>query len=167
MRKLVVAAVVAGLAVLGSPGSALAATTGTAEMTTVKIGISPGTVVSRGVITAVGVETNNRHLLPPGTPFQVVNSFPQGAILLTATPAGPPEIVDSNPTTCVTHLILRSTTVITGGTGAYAGASGSGVGTANRTIVSGRGADGRCLPLSQPGVFELSYVKSTHTITLP
>ena len=167
MRKLVVAALVAGLGVLGSPGTALAATTGTSYGTTVKIGINPGTVVSQEFITGVGVETNNRHLVPPGTPFQVVNGFPQGSLLFTATPSGPPEIVDSNPTTCVTHMILRSTTVITGGTGAYAGASGFGVGTANRTVVSGRGADGRCLPLSQPGVFELSYVKTSYTVTLP
>ena len=72
-----------------------------------------------------------------------------------------------NPTTCVTNMILRSSVLVTGGTGAYAGASGTGYGVANRTVVSGRSANGTCLPLSQPTVFELSNVKSFATLTLP
>jgi hypothetical protein len=166
-KRSVLAAFVAGLALLGSPGAAVAATSGRVDFTTVKVGINPGTVVARGLINAAGVETNNRHLLPPGTPFQVVDSFPLGDILITATPTGAPQIVSFNPTTCVTTMILRTSVLVTGGTGAYAGASGTGAGVANRTVVSGRSANGTCLPLSQPSVFELSNVQSYANLTLP
>ena len=165
VRKLAVAAAVVGLGLAGTPGPAVA-DTGPQEFTVVKIGTNTGTVVARGVITGAGREENNRLQVPRGAPFQVHFSFPRGDLFQTITPVGAPQ-VDFNPTTCVTHVTIFDTTEVTGGTGAYAGATGRGVATAKLTIIRGRNADGSCLPESAPPLFELSQVNATGTLTLP
>jgi len=165
-KKVWMAVVATGLGLTGSPGPALAATSGPQTFTVVKIGTDTGTVVARGVITGAGREENNRLQVPRGAPFQVEFTFPQGKLFQTITPVGPPE-VDFNPTTCIARITIFDTTEITGGTGAYAGASGSGVATARRTVIRGRNADGSCLPATAPPIFELSQVQAPGTINVP
>lgn len=164
VKKLVLSAAIFGLAVAGTAGPATAAT-GTQEFTVVKIGTNTGTVVARGVITGAGREENNRLQVPRGGPFQVEFTFPQGKVFQTITPVGAPEI-EFNPTTCVARVRIFDTTEITGGTGAYAGATGSGVANAVLTIIRGRNADGSCLDATAPPTFEMSQVKATGTLTV-
>jgi hypothetical protein len=166
VRKLALSAAVVGLAVAGTPGPA-SAETGPQQFRVVKIGTDTGTVVARGVITAAGREENNRlQVMPPGGPFQVWFSFPQGDLVQTISPVGAPQI-DFNPTTCVRHVILQDTTEVTGGTGAYAGAHGSGVATAKLTVIGGRNADGSCADAASPPIFAMSQVNATGTLNLP
>ncbi|MDQ3641156.1 MAG: hypothetical protein M3450_06760 [Actinomycetota bacterium] len=164
IRKLALAAAVVGLSLAGTPGPAVA-DTGPQEFTVVKIGTNTGTVVARGVITAAGREENNRLQVPRGAPFQVHFSFPQGDLFQTITPVGAPQ-VDFNPTTCMTRVTIFDTTEITGGTGAYAGATGSGVATAKLTIIRGRNADGSCMDAKAPPIFEMSQVAAPGSLTI-
>ena len=164
IKKLVLTAAVAGSVLVGNPGPA-AAVTARQDFTVVKIGANTGTVVAQGLITGAGREENNRLQVPRGGPFQVQFMFPQGDLYQTITPSGPPQ-VDFNPTTCVGRLTFTHTAVVTGGTGAYAGATGGGTAVANLTVIRGRNADGSCLPDTAPPIFEMSYVKATGTVTV-
>ncbi len=164
VRKLALGAAIVGLAVAGTPGPATAAT-GPQDFTVVKIGTNTGTVVARGVITGAGREENNRLQVPRGAPFQVEFTFPQGRVYQTITPVGAPQI-DFNPTTCVARVKIFDTTEITGGTGAYAGATGSGVANAELTIIRGRNADGSCMDATAAPIFEMSRVKATGTLSV-
>jgi hypothetical protein len=163
-RKLALSAAVVGLAIAGMPGPA-AAETGAQEFRVVKIGANTGTVVALGVITGGGREENNRLQVERGTPFQVRFTFPRGELFQTITPVGAP-VVDFNPTTCLSRISIFDTTKIDYGTGAYAGATGSGVATAQLTTIRGRDADGNCLPPTAPPIFEMSQVVGTGTMTV-
>ena len=165
MRKVLLAAAIGGVALAGTPGYANAEVSGPQEFTVVKIGTNTGTVVARGVITGAGREENNRLQVPRGAPFQVEFTFPDGKLFQTITPVGAPT-VDFNPTTCVTRLTIFDTTQVTGGTGAYAGASGGGVATAHLTQIRGRDAAGACLPATSPPIFEMSFVRAPGTLSL-
>ncbi len=123
IKKLALAAAAIGMGVAGTAVPATAAT-GPQTFTVVKIGTNTGTVVGRGVITGAGREENNRLQVPRGAPFQVEFSFPQGQLFQTITPVGPPK-VDFNPVTCVARITIFDTTIVDGGTGAYAGATGA------------------------------------------
>ncbi|CAA9258171.1 MAG: hypothetical protein AVDCRST_MAG10-2602 [uncultured Acidimicrobiales bacterium] len=164
IKKLVLTAAVVGSVLVGNPGPA-AAVTAPQDFTVVKIGANTGTVVAQGLITGAGREENNRLLVARGGPFQVQFSFPEGDLYQTITPAGPPQ-VDFNPTTCVARLTFSHMAVVTGGTGAYAGATGGGTAVANLTVIRGRNADGSCLPDTAPPIFEMSYVRATGTVTV-
>ena len=118
------------------------------------------------MINGAGAEETNGLQVPRGSPFQVEFTFPQGKLFQTITPVGAPT-VDFNPTTCVTRVTIVDTTVVTGGTGAFADATGSGVATANLTSIRGRNADGSCLPATSPPIFEMSFVRAPGTLTLP
>jgi hypothetical protein len=165
MKKLALAAMIGGLVLAASSGSALAATTTSQEFTVVKVGTDPGTVVASGAITGVGSEDNNRLQVPRGAPFQVTFHFRQGDLFQTITPVGPPQI-RFNPATCVTTTTIQDTTLVTGGTNGLAGTTGSGTATANLTSVAGRGNDGRCLGPGSPPIFELSVVRATGSLHL-
>ena len=165
-KKVWMAVVATGLGLTGSPGPALAATSGPQTFTVVKIGTDTGTVIAQGVITGVGQEENNRSEVPRGAPLQVEFTFPEGKVFQTITRVGPPE-VDFNPTTCLARISIFDTTEITGGTGAYAGVSGSGVATVRITVLRGRNADGSCLPATAPPIFELTQVQAPGTISVP
>ena len=164
VRRLVSAAVIGGLALLTMPGEAMAATAAH-QFRIVKLGANPGTVIAQGPYYGVGTETNTRHLVPLGQPFNVVFSFDHGDLHLDANPT-PPQI-DSDPISCVTRVTLQVNNVVTGGTGVYAGATGAGSGVSNIIQIRGRASDGSCLPLSSPPSFELANVRAVETITLP
>ncbi len=165
IRRAFFAAAIGGLLVTGTPGQAAAAVTGAQEFTVIKIGTNTGTVVARGVITGAGQEENNRLQVPRGAPFQVEFTFAGGKLFQTITPVGAP-LVDSNPVSCVTRITIFDTTEVTGGTGAYAGASGGGVATAQLTQIRGRDANGDCLPPTSAPIFEMSFVRAPGTLNL-
>ena len=164
VRRLLYGAVMGGLALAGAPAEAFAETA-THHFRIVKLGANPGTVIAQGPFYGVGTETNTRHQVPLGSPFQVTFSFAHGDLYLDARP-GPPQI-DTDPVTCVTRITLQVANVVTGGTGVYEGATGTGSGTSNITQVRGRAADGSCLPLSSPPIFEIANVRASETLTLP
>ena len=101
LKKVGLVALMGALALVGTPGNAVAATTGPQEFTVVKIGTNTGTVVARGVITAAGTEENNRLQVPRGAPFQVEFTFPEGKLFQTITPVGAPTVRLQPDNVCV------------------------------------------------------------------
>ena len=164
LRKVLFGAAAVGMALAGAPGAAMADEVAH-EFRIIKLGANPGTVIALGPLHGAGIETNTRHQVPLGQPFVVTFSFSHGDLYLQAIP-GPPQI-NANPVSCVTRITLNSRTVVTGGTGAYAGATGTGSGTSNVTQIRGRADDGTCLPLMSPPIFELANVRATAFLTLP
>jgi len=164
-RRLALAALVGGLTIAAPSGYALAETAGSQDFTVVKIGANPGTVIAHGVISGAGVEENDRLQNPTAPRFHVIFHFPQGDLFMTNT-VGPPEI-DFNPAACVSRITLHPTTVVTGGTNAYAGATGSGTSTAHLTVVGGRNEDGSCQGPTSPPMFMMSFVQASGTLRLP
>jgi hypothetical protein len=76
------------------------------------------TVIASGVFTAPGTDTENQKA---GTSLF---TFPKGTVSLKHSPGKGSQSV--NPKTCLATLNLHGTYTITGGTGAYAGITGSG-----------------------------------------
>lgn len=130
----------------------------------VKIGANPGMVAGAGVINGVGVENNNRLQVPRGSHFRAVFSFAEKDLLQTATPVSAESHFD--PNTCVARTAIFNTMVLTGGTGALAGVTGSGEGTANLTAIGTRDSDGACLGPGAPPIFLMSVVRLTATVDL-
>jgi len=165
MRKLVPVLITAGLALGLIPGSAMAQTASNQQFTIIRAGAGPALVVARGVINAVGTETDNARQVPPGHPFVSTSTFPQGELFATVTYDGPPNVI-FNPTTCETQVELTDHFVVTGGTGNYTDAKGSGTDTVHVIEIAGRDSTGSCLgPKSRP-IFELTIIRSTGNITL-
>jgi hypothetical protein len=164
MRKLVPVLIIAGLALGLLPGSAMAQTAGNQKFTIIRAGAGPALVVAHGIINGFGTETDNAQVLP-GHPFDSRSTFPQGELFTTITYDGPPS-VSFNSTTCETRVELTDRFVVTGGTGNYAAATGSGTDTVHVTEIAARSSTGRCLgPKSQP-IFQLTIIQSTGNITL-
>ena len=166
VKTFVAAALVGGLALMTSPSQVLAETTGTQRFTVLIPADGPGTVIATGVVTGVGSEVDTREQVPPGSPFQATYTFREGQLFATVAAAGRPQ-VEFNPRSCVTTITLVDTATITGGTGAFEGASGSSTDTVRVTSVAGRGDDGRCLGPEHPPIFELGIIRSEGTLTLP
>ena len=164
IRRVLAVAVVGGVAMLGFPGTAMASTD-VQHFTVITLDGAPGTVVATGsLIYGAGVEENTRALVPPGSPFQVTFTFAEGQLIHTVVP-GLPQI-DADPVSCVTRIVQHPTTFVTGGTGVFAGATGTGTATRQRTVVAGRDATGACLPPTAPPIFALSIIESNMTLTL-
>lgn len=75
-------------------------------------------------------------------PFPVTVSMPQGDLYLLGTIVSVNNEVD--PITCVDHRTGADTYEVTGGTGTFAGVTGTGRDTENGYIVLPRNADGSC-----------------------
>ena len=165
MRKLVPVLLTAGLALGVLPGSAVAQTSSNQRFTIIRAGAGPALVVARGVINAVGTETDNAGKVPQGHPFDSTSTFPQGALFATVTYDRPAH-VRFNPTTCETRVELTDHFVVTGGTGAYAASTGSGTDTVHVIEIAGRDSSGSCLGPKSPPIFELTIIQSTGNITL-
>ncbi len=163
-RRRVAGAAISGLALLAMPGEATA-DTAAHQFRIVKLGANPGTVIAQGPYYGVGTETNTRHQVRLGSPFTVVFSFDHGDLYLDAKPT-PPQI-DADPISCVARVTLQVNNVVTGGTGVYAGATGTGSGVSHITQIRGRADDGTCLPLSSPPVFEIANVRAVETNNMP
>jgi len=165
MKKRAVATLVGGLSLLASPGQAIAET-GSQRFTIIQVGDGPHRIVATGLITGVGTEVDNRTQVPPGSPFQATYTFSEGELFATVARAGRPQI-EFNPSSCVTTVNIVDTQRITGGTGAFHGASGSSTDTISVTSVGARDSEGRCLPPGSPPLFEIGIIRTEGSLTLP
>lgn len=117
---------------------------------------APGTVVASGPISGVGKDVS----IGGGDTHAFV--FPQGRVFTVATFTS--ETPTDDPLTCVQTDVFGGTFLITGGTGAFAGATGSGTFTGDGTIVTSRRHNGGC---SQHQVFGLHVIHATGTVSVP
>lgn len=172
MNKRILSIALAGLVLFGltAPSSAVA-TTGNQTFNDVVVGtITNGDVtpthtveVAHGVINAVGTD----EFLPsqPGDPPNVdrgMITFPEGTISIKAAnltfAGGPP-----NPRTCIVKFTQTGTWDIVGGTGAYAGASGT-LAYALRLVGTGNRLPGGSCDTSTGRFIIIQRVSGTLTI---
>lgn len=140
-RRIILTAVVAALAVTAFPGAALAQT-GNQRFVSVTAGHPGGarTVVAAGVINGVGTEVIESN--PPGI-VTLRWIFPDGTLFVTGSYTFD---VHVDPRTCLRTVALAGTWEITGGTGRFEGATGSGTFSGSNRILGTRAADGSCGP---------------------
>lgn len=126
MRRLLLVATMAA-ALMGLPGTARAGaeTPVNQRVDIVFVGAQAGVVTARGAIDGVGVVTEENTLHPDGTFHGTLRfQFLLGSV---TTPfSGVVTEVDVDPTTCTGRFATVGQFTIASGTGAYAGASGSG-----------------------------------------
>jgi hypothetical protein len=72
-----------------------------------------------------------------------------------------------NPMACAAGTTSQGTMTVTGGTGAYAGASGALTFTTSGQIVGERGARGECLAMQAPPKFDNVLLVAVGTVSLP
>lgn len=168
IAKTVTAAVVATLAVLGVQETALAET-GAQRFHTTYAGpfsfadLPERTVIAVGPIQGRGTERfiSEGPGPEPGTVVTTVELvFPDGSVVLAVTLTGEMRF---NERACIAFNTARGTWVITGGTGAYMGASGQGTVEA-RNILSGRRTPEGCP--AQPDRL-ISNLRFVGTVTVP
>jgi hypothetical protein len=82
-------------------------------------GAASGTVVATGPVTGQGTFTQT-----PGDVFEIIVDLPEGSLFLLFEDTS--RAVDNNERGCVVQFSGTGTVVVTGGTGAFSGASGSG-----------------------------------------
>jgi len=164
MKKRATATLVGGLALLASPGQAVAET-GNQRFTIIQVGNGPSTIVATGVITGAGTEVDNRTQVRPGSPFQATYTFSEGKLFATVAAAGRPQ-VEFNPSSCVTTVDIVDNSTITGGTGAFQGARGSSTDTVRVTSIGARDGEGRCLPPGSPPLFEIGIIRTEGSLSL-
>lgn len=140
MRRLSVLGigVAAAAGVLASPAAALAASSGPEQVVVYAVGPqgTPRTVVAAGVVNDIGTVVQG-----PSAPFQANPTwvFPDGSLTVHI---GYTATMDDNDQACIFTSILTGTWQITGGTGAFTGASGGGTFSGPNTIYRTRTADG-------------------------
>ncbi len=147
MRRLLFGAIVAAISLVGLPGSAFAATG--SEAISVRTFSQGGQTIryveAEGPITGSGTETVlTTAIFPRGAREVTVEwDFGQGAVF--ATMKIQQTVVAAGPPTCITVVQFTGTFEITGGTGAYEGASGSGTLTGEgRVFLTFNPSTGRC-----------------------
>jgi hypothetical protein len=126
MRKIITSAAVAvaAVAVLGGTGIAMAGTHSAAsgtenfQMMTTSATSPTASVIASGVFTAPGVDHEN-HKLNTAT-----FTFPNGTVSLKHSKGTGTQSFD--PKTCLLTINAHGTYTLTGGTGSYAGITGSG-----------------------------------------
>ncbi len=145
MKRTLVAVVVAGIALVGFPGGALAQTTGRQTFILKQVGDQPeATVYAAGPIRGVGrdIVVNEEFDDEAGTfVSEDVLRFRDGDVFVTFT--GQAEF-EFDPESCIGKFSGTVTYQITGGTRRYTGASGSGSGTFRGLFVAARNPDGTC-----------------------
>ena len=155
MNKLASALLTATALVMGLAGPASAATTGAQRFVIIDTGPegTPGTAVLSGPVTGVGtsvdVGTDGTIALAGGT---ISVHHPQTSVN---------DVF--NPATCILTIDEAGPYEITGGTGTFAGISGSGTDTVQGTVVFGR-TPGGC---SQAPIGTVVVVRASGTTTLP
>jgi hypothetical protein len=168
MRKILVGtATVAAMLVVSGIGTSVAGADTAQSFRTITYGNTPPNhrlvVASGGPIVGAGTETL-LNPAPNGTAF-LEWSFPAGDVFVTLNATqdfqGPPV-----PPGCEATATISGTYVITGGTGAYAGVSGSGTVTGTgRVFAVFDPATGQC-SMDQANLF-LSRKTYTGTVSLP
>ncbi len=120
-------------------------------------------IVMRGAFDDVGrlVEIPNA----PADPDTVARDdlvFRSGTMHLVTTTLD--AAVSVNPVTCVIHVTVQQSSVVVGGTGAFAHASGSFTGTAKAILVAARNPDGSCSEEQAP-LHELDVLTASGTLS--
>ncbi len=167
LKKTIGVAASAVVLLVGLPSLASAQLAGTQDFLVVFAGPpgSAGTVVGTGVITGAGTVVTPQG--QPPTPFPVVLTFPQGNLFLTITPTG--NNLQFNSQTCLLSGPIFGTYQVTGGSGEFVGASGSGTFQGLVFALFGRNAQGQCIdPASgQAPIFAIQVIRNPGTINLP
>lgn len=152
--KRVIACLAAGTAAFLGFSSAAWAATGSETLTFFGRGDEPVTIVASGPITGVGqsIETG------PDTETDV---FAQGTVNVVHPVASETDTFD--PVACLVRATFSGTYTVTGGTGAFAGATGQGTFTGEFVGVLRRTADG----CSEEPVDSFSVVHASGPLTIP
>ena len=169
MRRTLVVAFLSAMALVGASNAVLAETnspqplSGTLIFTGIP-GQVPGRAVFTGAVNAVCTETGTVTFVP-GQPTQVVDRFdcPQGTIFNTASVTS---TFTLDPTTCIGRQPQSGPFQFTGGTGQFAGITGSGTFTGEGFIIFRRTAEGSC-DLSQPPLRVVVLLRFTGTASVP
>jgi len=163
---------VIGLAVAGPASAASAQTSGPESFTgfLIATGVSGERVVLASNIRARGVFDGSGTIveLPPqpGDPDNMNRDdlvFRQGTLHLFSF-VQDFQIVSFNPNSCLLAVIVTQTTQFAGGTGIFAGASGTGTGRVEGTGMAQRNPDGSC-SLDLPPAHERDAVSGSSTLT--
>ena len=121
----------------------------------------PGMVVAQGPITGVGAV----HVTGgSATSFTVRYDLPDGNLFLTVSPTS--QNFEPNPTSCSARITSTATVLITGGTGSFSGASGTGSATSRARVMWPR-ERGECLIFQGPPIRGIELVKVTVDMVLP
>lgn len=168
MKKTLVAAIVVGIALVGFAGPASAQTTGRQTFVLSQVGDQPeATVFAAGPIRGVGTDivVNEEFDDEAGTfVSEDVLRFRGGDVFVTFTGEA---VFEFDPVRCIGRLSGTATYEITGGTGRYTGASGSGSGTFRGTFVGGRNPDGTCSEEEEDESAGVFYARLHGTTVLP
>ena len=163
MRRTARLGAVVALTLLAIPVLGLQAQAAESErFTIISTGPGPATVIASGPITGVGTETNNEQ--QNGQPFQSIFHLAKGDVYSTVTPGIPD--VSFSPRSCVTRIVETDTFVYTGGTGPYAGVTGSGTAAVRVTIVGARTGLTCASPQTPPAAMVV-VVQGTGTANVP
>ena len=166
MRKIIISAAVAATAValLGGTGIAAAgthsATTGTENFQLMSTSATAPTnsVIASGVFTAPGVDHENQQ----ANTAKFV--FSNGTVSLKhSAGSGKPSF---NPKTCLFTLNSHGTYTLTGGTGSYAGITGSGKYQLSILAIGARNSAGKCSQAKPPVAFH-QVINASGPVTLP
>ena len=156
MKRILAAVALVSAAILGSGGTAGAAT---GNQTFIINGgeSNTGTLFAVGPVTGVGLDIESE------TSETSVFQFDDGSFNVSH-PATSDDFT-FNPTTCVGRDRFTGTYSLSGGTGAYAGISGSGTYRGWAIFVAERNPDGSCS--EDEAVFSGFFVRATGTTTRP
>jgi len=166
MRKIITSAAIAAAAaaVIGGTGIAAAgthsATTGTENfqlMTTSATG-SNASIIASGVFTAPGVDHENQQ----ANTAKFV--FSNGTISLKHSKGTGQQ--SFNPKTCLLTINQHGTYALTGGTGSYAGITGSGKYQLSILAIGARNSAGKCSQTKAPVAFH-QVINASGPVTLP
>ena len=166
MRKIITSAAIAAAAaaVIGGTGVAVAgthsATTGTEhfQMMSTSATASTDSVIASGVFTAPGVDHENQQ----ANTAQFV--FSNGTISLKHSKGTGQQ--SFNPKTCLLTINQHGTYALTGGTGSYAGITGSGKYQLSILAIGARNSAGKCSQTKAPVAFH-QVINASGPVTLP
>src|SRR5579885_2512230 len=162
MRKTV--ALLAGVVwlLLSQSGAAFAATSGPQNWVVVSRSGQPTRVGAYGVLNSAGTVTDRLTLHLENGTFDnfATQTFPGGTLEYHGSGTA---VLQDDPVTCVGSGHFVGPCVITGGTGAYTGASGSGVAIGDLGFLFAKTATG----CSQTPILTWGVARATGTLTLP
>lgn len=163
MKRIVAMVLALGVAVFGL-GAPASAETSNQRFRLVFRG-DESTVVAAGPIRGIGSVVDQEG--GSESSFSVAFVLPDGTVFLTVTTVE--ESFDFDPVACVVRVRLVEDFEITGGTGRYRGATGSGRFTGHGMVILQRDADGSCLSPESGAepVVSVSVLKGTGDVTLP
>jgi hypothetical protein len=140
-RMTMVAALVAMALLVVPSAPASAAPIGTERLTLMSTSFNPvaasGTVVATGPVNGRGTFAQT-----PGDVFEIVVDLPQGSLFLVIEDTS--RAINTSQRACLVRFSGGGTVVVTGGTGAFSGASGSGSHSWGGHTAFPRNTDGTC-----------------------